>query len=457
MGLPPVFPPRHLLLLGIALALLTGCAHRPINPPIERAADPAGYYFATHQRQENSDETLVILAFSGGGTRAAALAYGVLQGLRDSPIQSEGQSRRMLDEVDAITGVSGGSFTAAAYGLYGDDVFETFESAFLKRNVQRALVVKTLNPLHWPRLFSPYYGRSEFAERYYDKILFHGKTFADLNHRPGPYIVINATDITTGARFDFTQQQFDYLCADLGPVKISRACAASSAVPAALSPVTLNNYAGRCGFTPPEWVTRSGTNTDPRIKLRGRELLNFMDATNRPYVHLVDGGVSDNLGLRAILDGVDYARLTPQIRGQFDLSKLKRVVVISANAYSSPERNWDRKESPPGNIATVVAASSHTLDRFSFETLELVRNQFQFWQKQLGDTGNLKFYDVMINFTNFKDLREQRFYLNLPTSFFLESTDVDKLIQAGKRLLHENESYRRLLTDLGSTPPPLPK
>jgi NTE family protein len=62
---------------------------------------------------------LLILAFSGGGTRAAAFAYGVLEELAATPVVLGGRPRRLLDEVDLISAVSGGSFTAAYYGLYG--------------------------------------------------------------------------------------------------------------------------------------------------------------------------------------------------------------------------------------------------------------------------------------------------------------------------------------------------
>jgi NTE family protein len=65
-----------------------------------------------------------MLTFSGGGTRAAALAYGVLETLRDTPIKIDGKTARMLDEVDLISSVSGGSFTSAYYGLHGDGIFE---------------------------------------------------------------------------------------------------------------------------------------------------------------------------------------------------------------------------------------------------------------------------------------------------------------------------------------------
>ena len=99
--------------------LLEACASRPINPPIGQVEPTTGYRFQTRQKYLRDSENLVVLAFSGGGTRAAAFSYGVLEFLRRTEIVGPKGSRiRLLDEVDVITGVSGGSFTALAYGLY---------------------------------------------------------------------------------------------------------------------------------------------------------------------------------------------------------------------------------------------------------------------------------------------------------------------------------------------------
>ena len=97
------------------MALLAGCASRPVNPPITEVNRNSGYRFATRQLQDDDKENLVILAFSGGGTRAAAFSYGVLEELRRTElVTGKGKRVRLLDEVDVITGVSGGSFTALA-------------------------------------------------------------------------------------------------------------------------------------------------------------------------------------------------------------------------------------------------------------------------------------------------------------------------------------------------------
>ena len=98
------------------------------------------------------------------------------------------------------------------------------------------------------------FGRSELAEQYYDEILFHGASYADLTRRT-PVVIVGATDVTTGNRIDFSQGQFDFICGDLTRFPLSRAAAASSAVPVVFSPVTLDNRGGWCGYRPTPWMT----------------------------------------------------------------------------------------------------------------------------------------------------------------------------------------------------------
>ena len=134
----------------VALIMLGGCATRPINPPITQANLETGYTFQTRQKHFKSQENLVVLAFSGGGTRAAAFSYGVLEFLRRTEVMgSKGNTVRLLDAVSMITGVSGGSFTALAYGLYGEKLFADYEQRFLKRDVQGELIARLVNPGYW--------------------------------------------------------------------------------------------------------------------------------------------------------------------------------------------------------------------------------------------------------------------------------------------------------------------
>ncbi|MBL8509312.1 MAG: patatin-like phospholipase family protein, partial [Chitinimonas sp.] len=191
-------------------ALLAGCTSVGVvqNQPIAKIAS-GGYSLHTfadkHTRQRG--ELTLALAFSGGGTRAAALSYGVLQELRDTQVHVDGREMRLLDAVNLISSVSGGSFTSSYYGLYGDRVFVDFEERFLRRDIEGALVRGLLNPLRW---FSSR-GRTEMAVDYYRQVLFGDATFQDLLERDGPLVLINTSDLGGGVRFSFVQEYFNLL------------------------------------------------------------------------------------------------------------------------------------------------------------------------------------------------------------------------------------------------------
>ena len=333
---------------------LAACASRPINQQIAQIDPTTGYRpnLMVPKRENNDPNTLFVLSFSGGGTRAAAFSYGVLEELMRTPVTVNGEQRRLFDEVDAITGVSGGSVTALSYALYGDQLFEEYEERFLKRNVQSALLWRTFNPFNWGKLLSSNYGRSELAAEYYDEILFENATYADLLDSPGPVAIAVGTDMTIGSRFAFYQDDFDLICSDLESVNLSRAAATSSAVPVVLSPVTFNNYGGTCGYQYPAWVEdilASEVDERPagRALERYQDMAALHDGANRPYLHLVDGGVSDNIGVRGVMDVLEAAFISEEFYRERDFDLIDKIVVIVSDAHSVEARDWEAKESPP--------------------------------------------------------------------------------------------------------------
>ncbi len=233
------------LLVILAILCLAGCASYHRNTEITDFQKDAGYRFANTPAHENSDSLFLVLTFSGGGTRAAALSYGVLEYLRDTQITWEGKRMRLLDEVDVISSVSEGSFTAAYYGLFGDSIFgdrkkgttSDFENNFLYKHIEAALAGEVLKPSNWFRLLSPTYNRVDMAGEYYDKHIYKEATFQHLyDRKKRPFILINATDMSLGARFEFTQ---DRLTSSAGPAHISRGkgCGRIFCVPRPAEPI----------------------------------------------------------------------------------------------------------------------------------------------------------------------------------------------------------------------------
>ena len=218
--------PSWLLTLTFALAT-AGCGGTSYfrNAPIEALTPSTGYRAEQAFFDPDQAEVAVVLSFSGGGSRASALAYGVLEELARHRVTVRGQTRRLLDEVDLVYGVSGGAVTAAYYGAYGDRIFTDFVPNFLSVDFQWALGRDILNPAGLTKLLEPTIGRGDFLQERLDQVLFKGITFGRMKDRPR--VVLGATDLSTGARFEFTQNYFDLLCSDLSTFPVARAVAAS--------------------------------------------------------------------------------------------------------------------------------------------------------------------------------------------------------------------------------------
>ena len=458
-----------------ALVGLGGCATRPVNPPIKEVDPNAGYTFQTRQKRFKSNETLVVLAFSGGGTRAAAFSYGVLEFLHRTEILApNGTKVRLLDAVDVITGVSGGSFTALAYGLYGEKLFADYEQRFLKRNVQGELLARAINPAYWGDLSSTGWGRSELAAQLYDEILFNGATFGDLNRGDGPFIIASATDIATGGRVAFNQTVFNVFCSNLDAVRLSRAAAASSAVPVVLSPVTINNYGGTCNHAFPPWVkVFSESANPPRPAARAiREFKNaepYRDGARRPYIHLVDGGVSDNVGMRGVLDALEFLEALHDAQQPTPLDHVRRIVVFVVNSLPSPPTDWDESETPPGTVDILLQASGVPIDHYSYEAVELLKDTAARWQNErrirhlAGCSADkdspvcaairvpeADIYAIDVSFAALPDPAERAYLNRQPTSFVLPAEAVDRLRAAAGTIILASPEFQRLLKDVGA-------
>ena len=464
---------RVRLTLLAGLLLLASCASfMPGNPPLPKYAPETGYRFERLERGDNSDQLFVIVAFSGGGTRAAALAYGVLEALRDTTIAWQERRVSLLDEVDVISSISGGSFPAAYYALRGKDIFKEFPDRFLYRPVQSDLISLALSPSSWLKLAAPAYGRSDLAAEFYHREVFAGGTYADViarNRRP--FVILNATDMTTGTQFPFIQDQFDLMCSDLAGVPLARAAASSSAFPGGLTALTFKNYAGTCGYRQPAWVQLAAkdhaSRVNPRRTARAENRLSLAgEGPARPYIHLTDGGVADNIGLRGPLEAIASTNHPWSVLQMMNRQQVSKLVVLVVNAATSPATDRDQIAKVPGLIDTLTAAATVPLDNYSFDTLELLgRTMSEFntdarlvegcnrlsaakgeqCALRLPAPHKVELYPIQVAFDYIASAAERNWFKNLPTTFQLPRETIDKLRAVGRRLLSEDPQFQNLL------------
>ncbi|MGB5494750.1 MAG: patatin-like phospholipase family protein [Sedimenticolaceae bacterium] len=440
---------HRLFMFGLAVMILSGCSTygRIENQPLTAAAPEQAYTMRGPGRRPDNDDVKLYLAFSGGGSRAAALAYGVLQELRDTTAVFDGRSRRLLDEIDAISSVSGGSFTSAYYGLYGDQIFDDFEDVFLRRDVQGHLINALFNPLQW---FSSN-GRTELAVKYYEEQVFHGATFADLHKSGGPLVLINASDLSYGVRFSFVQEYFNLLCSDIASFPVARAVTASSAVPVLFNPVVVEDYQD-CKNDTPDWLTAAeqAQQGSPQMIEVINGLKSYFKKSDLRYSHFVDGGITDNLGLRALYEIIELAGGARAFSLGLGKSRSRSLVVVSVNAATNPDREMDRSNRSPSIKETIGAVSSIQLRRYNADTLQLLDDKLKDWAHELSTPDRpVDVYFIKLSFSEIGQPETLRFFNLIPTSFALSDEQVDKLISAGRKLLRNNPDFQRFLAAHG--------
>jgi NTE family protein len=441
---------------SLFLVFLGGCAHAPLNKLLLEDAAPKQIRYVPRPPGSPGDDVAIFLFFSGGGTRAAAFSYGVLKELSRTTISGGETSHRLLDDVESVGAVSGGSFTAAYYCLYHDRIFQDFESRFLKRNVQGALALRVLNPFVWPKLWSPYYGRSDLAAEFYDENIFDGAKFGDLLKAGGrPYLAINATDMATGELFVFNDTRFALISSDLNDYPIARAVAASSAVPLVLTPLTLRNFAGAPGAAKSSFVPRkTGEAEVSHEEAQVLDILHsYSDSKNRPYIHLADGGYADNLGLQGFVDDAVALGGIPKLLERGGLNAPRHLVIIIVNSAAHRGEEWNKREAVPGILSSVLALGDQSGLRENYRTVKQLRVALDAWKKaereaHADSAVSPEYYLVPVGFDAIKDETERSFFLNLLTTFNLPDSTVDRLVAAGGEILRDSPEFKRFLNDL---------
>ncbi len=441
-----------------------------LAPPGAMSISKGGYRVAALPPHPEAPDLLVLVAMSGGGKRSSSFGYGALQGMRDVMLPTAQGPVSLLSQLSGISGVSGGSFPAAYYGLYRDAAFGKFEQDFLYQDTNAYIYGIYLLPWNWTWLVDPVVGTNDFMDQVYEKTMFHGATFADLQARGRPIIAIGATDVSYGTPFLMTQENFDLICADLGQFPIARAVAASNGFPGLFSPVTLTSHTPDCEGRKPGWlryVTKAQLNNPrSRVRQQATDAGHYLDPDQTAYLHLVDGGVSDNLALRAA-GGMMVAGA--QDIGDTPFSNLRRILVISVDGEGAQDTSVARRKSVGGLFSLFGLVTGNQIDRSNFDTLALLSDQLLTLQTAIIKARCA--HGPSLNGVACDDVQAQLLHLSLagrppgpetskllaiPTGLTIDRGDVDLLIQAGRDAVTGSEDLRAFLAAY-YPPVPAPK
>ena len=270
------------------------------------------------------------LALSGGGVRAMIFHAGVLQWLAE---------RGLLEDVTAVSSVSGGTLVAGLVHKINDwqwpsseqylkrvlpEIRHLLTAVCLQREARRHLINK---PMNWRYLFS----RANVLARAINDCWGIDITVAELGS--SCEWSINGTTAETGRRFRFKQGRCgDYEIGYASSAKflLSEAMAASAAYPLLIGPLRIN-------ATQLEWFKRptwGGSSADEQPVRSPYEVL-----------HIMDGGVYDNLGIEPLFDtgdqelkgGIDFliasdagaAFQRQALAAQWRLRRMSRILEIT--------------------------------------------------------------------------------------------------------------------------------
>jgi NTE family protein len=248
--------------------------------------------------------------------------------------------------------------------------------------------------------------------------------------------------------------------------------AASSAFPVLLSPISLYNYPlpGNSKMTEEDELAQNDYRLNKRRYFASQNRTIYDNIKEFPYVHLMDGGLADNLGLRAIYD----LFVRNNIRARINSGQIDRLLVIVVNAKTEKPEDFQKDESPPGLSTVAFKTATISMDNYSFETVEAfrgliedrirVQQSIDACQTLINDHakdgykiqplagGQMKLYMVDLSFDNLSSQDEKTYFKHLPTSFKLCEKQVNDLIEVGGRLLEDHPQFKKFINEYVPSP-----
>jgi NTE family protein len=405
------------------------------------------------------DDLLLALSFSGGGTRAAAFSFGVLTEL-DRIRSASNQTKSLLDRVDFISGVSGGSVTAAYFGLKRREALIDFRERFLLRNAEEDLRTR-VSLVNLSRALGGGVNDVQFTE-WLDQNLFDGARYEAFREERRPRVWINASDIFNRTPFVFGKTSFDALCSDLSAFRISEAVSASAAVPLAFAPIVLRTFPGGCTTPLPPWLERARNNptAQPLLRSFAEAMERYRDGSMK-FVKLLDGGLVDNFGLTGFSLGLLAAQHPYEPMTERQAVRVRRIMFVVADAGRGVSGDFVQTVEGPTGTQLVSAVADTAIDsstRLSYAAFSALLTDWvarvKSWRCGLSAAdrarlalsagwkcNDLSLYIDLISFGQLGEPRTSQ--LNaIPTSFSLPAQDIDLLITSGADALRRSSTFQ---------------
>ncbi|MEM6729261.1 MAG: patatin-like phospholipase family protein, partial [Pseudomonadota bacterium] len=382
----------------------------------------------------------------------------------------------LLPDVRLVTGVSGGSVTAAYFGLKGPDGIDVYRDTYLVKNGEKYMATAVWNPAVLVRGLSGGVNSRRTFARFLDETILGKATFSDLWKKGHATTWINASDVANNTPFLFSQETFDALCSDLGALPVSEAVAASAAFPLVFSPITLTAHSQDCAYEEPDWLTSARFNPESTSALRayGKTLESYRDPDRIKFVKLLDGAITDNFGTT----GLSVARAKaatpfgPMTEAQ--AIKLKRMLFLVANAGVGQDYAWNQRLPGPGGpqLGMAIARSAMgSATRVGYDVLRLTLDDYAAdliaWRCALPpsrvravrgtsagwDCRDVKLFVGQVSFDALPEARQERLD-EIPTRLKLTEENVDLAIAAGEDATRLNPDLNGFLLASGFTSPP---
>src|SRR5262249_42245480 len=119
----------------------------------------------------------------------------------------------------------------------------------------------------------------------------------------------------------------------------------------------------------------------------------------KAYVHLLDGGIADNLGVAEPFRLLTGSDVVPRFANDIGQGRIRKIVFVMINARNFKTSALDRQQATPGMLDMALGAIDSSIDRATFNTGErlrtLLQTGFQATADQAARGGN---HEVAANF-----------------------------------------------------------